>query len=77
MLWFLSHKACESLAPGPGIEPATPALEGKVLTTGPPGKSRKYSLAANARQDGPGLHSSTCGPQVSHRDGHHSGACWE
>ena len=27
------------LAPGPGIKPAPPALEGEVLTTGPPGKS--------------------------------------
>ena len=26
-------------APQPGIELALPALEGKVLTTGPPGKS--------------------------------------
>ena len=26
------------LAPRPRIEPATPALEGEVLTTGPPGK---------------------------------------
>ena len=26
-------------APRPGIEPAAPALEGEVLTTGPPGKS--------------------------------------
>ena len=27
------------IAPQPGIEPAPPALEGEVLTTGPPGKS--------------------------------------
>ena len=26
------------LAPGPGIEPALPALEGEALTTGLPGK---------------------------------------
>ena len=26
------------IAPGPGIKPAPPALEGEVLTTGPPGK---------------------------------------
>ena len=26
-------------SPAPGIEPVPPALEGKVLTTGPPGKS--------------------------------------
>ena len=33
------HKADGILAPSPGIKPATPALEGEVLTTGPPGKS--------------------------------------
>ena len=33
------HEACGILAPQPGTEPTTPALEGKVLTTGPPGKS--------------------------------------
>ena len=30
--------ACGILAPRPGIEPSSPALEGGVLTTGPPGK---------------------------------------
>uniref|UniRef100_A0AC11DXG5 GIPC PDZ domain containing family member 2 n=1 Tax=Ovis aries TaxID=9940 RepID=A0AC11DXG5_SHEEP len=30
--------ACGILSPSPGIELASPALEGKVLTTGPPGK---------------------------------------
>ena len=29
----------QNLVPRPGIEPAFPALEGKFLTTGPPGKS--------------------------------------
>ena len=33
------HKACWILAPWPGIELTPPAWEGKVLTTGPPGKS--------------------------------------
>ena len=36
---FFGHKACGILAPRPGIEPTCPALEGEVLTTGPPGKS--------------------------------------
>ena len=27
--------------PQPGIEPVPPALEGRILTTGPPGKSQK------------------------------------
>ena len=39
MFCFFGREACGILAPPPGIEPAPPALEGKVLTTGPPGKS--------------------------------------
>ena len=39
MFWFFSHEACGVLAPRPGVEPTRPALEGEVLTTGPPGKS--------------------------------------
>ena len=31
--------ACGILVPQPGIEPASPALEGGFLTAGPPGKS--------------------------------------
>ena len=31
--------ACGILVPSPGIEPASSALQGGVLTTGPPGKS--------------------------------------
>ena len=35
------------LLPQPGIEPASPALQGGFLTTGPSGKSlRRYSLLA-------------------------------
>ena len=34
-------EACGILSPGPGMEPASSALEGRVLTTGP---SRKMSL---------------------------------
>ena len=44
MFWFFGRKACGILAPRPGIEPAPPALEGKVLTTGPPGKSLQLIL---------------------------------
>ena len=36
---FLSCEACGILAPRPGIRLTLPALEGKVLTTRPPGKS--------------------------------------
>ena len=36
---YLGLKACSVLAPQPGIEPTSPTLEGKVLTTEPLGKS--------------------------------------
>ena len=39
MFWLCGLKACGILAPQPGIEPVPLALEGKVLTTGPAGKS--------------------------------------
>ena len=38
MFWSFGHKACEILAPQPGIKLAPPALEDEVLTTGPPRK---------------------------------------
>ena len=38
-MFFLGQDACRILASQPGFEPATLALEGKVLITGPPGKS--------------------------------------
>ena len=44
MFWFFGHKACGILAPQPGIEPTPLAREGKVLTTGPLGKSQ-FSLS--------------------------------
>ena len=44
VFWFFGRKAHGFLAPRPGIEPAPPALEGKVLTTGPPGKSPNVFL---------------------------------
>ena len=37
MFWFFGREACGILAPQPRIKPAPPALEGKVLTAGPPG----------------------------------------
>ena len=36
---FSCSKACGILVPQPGIEPASLALSGEFLTTGPPGKS--------------------------------------
>ena len=38
VLFFWVCEACGILTPRPGIEPAPPALEGEVLTTGLPGK---------------------------------------
>ena len=38
MFWFPGPQACGILASQPGIEPTSPALEGEILTTGPPGK---------------------------------------
>ena len=42
--WFFRREACEILALRPGIEPAPPALEGEVLTTGLPGKSQTFLI---------------------------------
>ena len=39
MFWFFGREACGIPVPRLGIEPSPPALEGEVLTTGPPGKS--------------------------------------
>ena len=36
---FFGCEPCGSFTPWLGIEPGLPVLEGKVLTTGPPGKS--------------------------------------
>ena len=39
MFWLFGHKAGGILAPPPGIKSTTSALEGKLLTTGRPGKT--------------------------------------
>ena len=39
VIWFFGPEACGILAPQPGIELASPAWEGEVLTTGLPGRS--------------------------------------
>ena len=41
---FFGHEACGILVPQPGIKAASSALEGEVLTTGPPGTSPQYNL---------------------------------
>ena len=43
---FFGPEACGILVPRPGMEPASPALEGEVLTTGQPGKSQSTFLNA-------------------------------
>ena len=42
--YFFGCKACRSLAPRLGIEPTSSALKGKVLASGPPGKSQRSVL---------------------------------
>ena len=55
MFWFFGHEACGILAPWLEIQPTHPALVGKVLTTGLPGKSlltiliSMYSLVTTRR----------------------------
>ena len=43
MFWLFGQEAYGILALQPGIKSTTPALEGKVLTTGPPGKFFPHS----------------------------------
>ena len=44
LLGFFGSEASEILAPWLGVEPAPPALERGVLSTGPPGKSGQSTL---------------------------------
>ena len=39
---LVAPAACGILGPWPRIEPVSPALQGRLLTTGPPGKSRNF-----------------------------------
>ena len=45
LFWFFGCVAW-ILAPQPGIKPARPALEGKVVSAGTPGESLEISLQA-------------------------------
>ena len=38
---YFGHEACGMLSPWPGIKPASPVLEGEVLTTSPQGESQE------------------------------------
>ena len=42
MFCFFGPDECGILASRAGIEPAAPALENKILTTGPPAKSQYF-----------------------------------
>ena len=44
MFWLFGHEAWGTSDPQPGIQPTPHALEGEVLTTGPPGKSPGFLL---------------------------------
>ena len=50
MFWFFVWEACWISAPQPGIELAPSALEGEVLTPGPPGKAPVWILHLNKAQ---------------------------
>ena len=43
--WLSCSAACGILVPQPGIEPASPALEGRFLTTGHQGNPQEYSVS--------------------------------
>ena len=47
MFLFFSHEVCGISAPWPGLEPATPVLEGDILTTGSSGKSPFGSILSH------------------------------
>ena len=47
-LLFSGHEACGVLASWPETEPAPPALEGEVLTTGLPGKAHLMCIFKGA-----------------------------
>ena len=42
MFWCFGQETWSVLAPWPGIEPIPPAVEGEILSSGPPGKSVYY-----------------------------------
>ena len=50
MFCFFWPEACEISAPWPGIEPAPPALDHRLLTAGLPGKSHALVFLNCARR---------------------------
>ena len=56
MFWLYGQEARGILSPPqPGVKPTSPALEGKILTTGPPGKSLQQNLLSRILQNVYGL----------------------
>ena len=51
MFWFFGCKTCGILASQPGIECAHPALEGEVLTPGPPGRFLSQLVLGPSEQE--------------------------
>ena len=47
VFFFFDQEACSILASRPGIGPTSSVLEGKVLTTGPPGKALLHFFTFN------------------------------
>ena len=47
LFWLFGPEACGISAPGSGIEHTSPALEGEVLTSRPPGMSLHAFLGKN------------------------------
>ena len=64
IFWFSDHKVHEISVPWGGNEPTLPVLEGKVLTTGPPGKSQYNCLTCQIS-----LKTTTTTPTVSEYTG--------
>ena len=54
LFWCFGFKAYRILAPWPGIAPTPHALEGEVLTTGPPGKALCLDLFFKTLVSAPG-----------------------
>ena len=51
MFWFFGCKTCGILASQPVIESAHPALEGEVLTPGPPGRFLSQLVLGPSEQE--------------------------
>ena len=49
-----------SLVPWPGIKPESPVLQGRLLTTGPPGKSPQWNILNRPVSDGYGKQTKIC-----------------